>query len=143
MAAIKATTKRAALIFIVSSPSQIGVGHLKKWVGHNHTLIDAGSKAKASALQEEDNSMAQGHYPLWVTTSVAGCLRDHRPNSASWRSLQSGMTATTLLREIKEATTTVDTTAMMAIIPANLTRSPVAPRLRNRSSSRQTPSCVK
>jgi hypothetical protein len=29
MAAIKATTKRAALIFIMSSPSQISVGHLK------------------------------------------------------------------------------------------------------------------
>jgi len=38
----------------MSSPSQIGVGR-------NHTLIDAGSKAKAGALQEEDNSVARGH----------------------------------------------------------------------------------
>jgi hypothetical protein len=72
MAAIKATTKRAALIFIVSSPSQIGADHLKKWVGHNHTPIDADSKAKASAFQEEDNGTARGHYPYLATMNVAG-----------------------------------------------------------------------
>jgi hypothetical protein len=75
MAAIKATAKRAALNFIVSSPSQIGADHSKKWVGHNHTLFDADSKARASALQEEDNGMAQGHCPYMATINAAGLFR--------------------------------------------------------------------
>jgi hypothetical protein len=52
MAAIKATAKRAALIFIVSSPSQIGADH-KKWVSRDRTLIDADPKLKLALCKKK------------------------------------------------------------------------------------------
>jgi hypothetical protein len=60
MAAIKATTKRAALIFIVSSPSQIGVGHPKKWVGHDLPVSTRIQKLKLALGEKKTMAWREG-----------------------------------------------------------------------------------